>query len=160
MAADPSFAPLPAGVRRRVAATVVSFRWARRPTGSPTAALRGLALRALARLGVAAGEVGVLICDDAAIRALNRDFRRKDAPTDVLSFPGGEAEPGHARYLGDVAISLETAQRQATAARVSLQRELERLLLHALIHLMGYDHETDRGEMEALERRLRKELLG
>jgi probable rRNA maturation factor len=119
-----------------------------------------LALATLARLGVTAGEVGVLVCDDATIRALNRDFRHQDKATDVLSFVGGTAEPGGAPYLGDVAISLEAAFRQALAAGVSVERELETLLLHALIHLMGYDHETDRGEMAALERRLRGELLG
>jgi len=108
---------------------------------------------------VAAGEVGVLVCDDAAIRELNRDYRHKDAATDVLSFAGGAAEPGEAPYLGDVAISLETAVRQAAAAGVPVERELETLLLHALLHLMGYDHETDQGEMEALEKRLRGELL-
>lgn len=141
-------------------AIVVRFRWERHPGGHPTARLRRLALAALSRLGVAAGEVGVLVCDDATMRALNRDFRHKDKATDVLSFAGGAAEPGGAPYLGDVAISLETAVRQALAAGVSIERELETLLLHALIHLMGYDHATDRGEMAALERRLRGELLG
>lgn len=62
-------------------------------------------------------------------------------------------------YLGDVAISLETAARQAAERGVPVARELETLLLHALVHLCGYDHETDHGEMEALERRLRRELL-
>ena len=140
-------------------AIVVEFRWVRHPGGDATAGLRRLAVKALWRLGVRSGEVGVLICDDPTIRALNRDFRHKDAATDVLSFPGGEAEPGAAPYLGDVAISLETAGRQAAAAGVPVCRELETLLLHALLHLIGYDHETDQGEMEALETRLREELL-
>ena len=137
---------------------LVGFRWARHPGGRPTAVLRQLAIRALERLGVSAGELGVLVCGDEAIQALNRDFRHKDEATDVLSFVGGATEPDEVPYLGDVAISLETARRQAEAAGVPLLRELETLLLHALIHLMGYDHETDRGEMRALEAHLRGEL--
>jgi probable rRNA maturation factor len=137
----------------------VSFRWHRRPGGRVTAQLRDLACRALAALGVAAGEVGVLVSDDATIQALNRSYRAKDRPTDVLSFPGGETEPGAPPYLGDVAISLDTAQVQAAGAGHPLVRELEILLLHALIHLKGYDHETDSGEMARLERRLRRDLL-
>jgi probable rRNA maturation factor len=124
-----------------------------------TARLRRLAVAALGRLGVEAGEVGVLVCDDVTIRTLNRDFRHKDAATDVLSFAGGESEPGSPSYLGDIAISLETARRQAAAAGLTPERELETLLLHALIHLMGYDHENDQGEMTALEKKLRGELL-
>ena len=140
-------------------AIVVSFRWQRHPGGRPTARLRELARLALTRLSVARAEIGVLICDDASIQALNRLYRKLDKPTDVLSFEGSEAEPGALPYLGDVAISLETATRQAAQAGHTLERELETLLLHAVIHLCGHDHETDRGEMEKLERRLRSELL-
>jgi probable rRNA maturation factor len=138
----------------------ISFTWQRRPAGRPTARLRELACRALTALGIGAGEVGVLVCDDASMQALSRSYRGKDRPTDVLSFPGGDSEPGGAPHLGDVAISLETAARQAEAAGHTLQRELETLLLHALIHLAGHDHETDHGEMARLERRLREDLLG
>ncbi len=138
---------------------VITFRWQRHPGGRPTAALRELAKQALLRLGVTAGEVGVLVCDDATIHALNRSYRKQDKPTDVLSFDGDAAEPGALPYLGDVAISLQTAGRQAAEAGHPLLRELEILLLHAVIHLCGHDHETDRGEMHALERRLRAELL-
>ena len=145
---------MPAEARLRL-----TFRWDVHPGGRPTAPLRRVGLAALRRLGHRAAEVGVLVCDDATIRALNRDYRRKDAATDVLSFAAGEAEPGGVPYLGDVAISLDTARRQADAAGAPLPRELQTLLLHALLHLMGYDHETDQGEMEALEARLRGELL-
>jgi probable rRNA maturation factor len=137
----------------------VEFTWQRHPGGKPTGALRRLAIRVLGRLGVSGGEIGVLVCDDEMIRTLNRDFRHKDAATDVLSFEGGAAEPEGVPYLGDVAISLDTARRQADEAGVPLLRELETLLLHALIHLKGYDHETDQGEMGALEGRLRGELF-
>lgn len=102
----------------------------------------------------------MLVCDDATIRTLNRRFRHKDAATDVLSFPDGTALPDGGLYLGDVAISLDTAGRQAAERGVPLVRELELLLLHAVIHLAGYDHESDAGEMERLEKALRRELLG
>jgi probable rRNA maturation factor len=138
----------------------ISFTWQRRPAGRPTARLRELACRALTALGISAGEVGVLVCDDARMQELNRSYRGKDKPTDVLSFPGGDCEPDGVPHIGDVAISLETAARQAESAGHTLQRELETLLLHALIHLAGHDHETDRGEMARLERRFREDLLG
>lgn len=101
----------------------------------------------------------MLVCDDATIRSLNRRFRNKDAPTDVLSFPADFASPEGPLYLGDVAISLETARRQAAARGVPVEKELQVLLLHALVHLAGHDHETDDGQMEALEAALRRELL-
>jgi probable rRNA maturation factor len=138
---------------------IISFRWQRHPGGHPTGELRQLALTALGRLGVASAEVGVLICDDATIQALNRTYRKLDQPTDVLSFEGSAAEPGGPPYLGDIAISLETAERQAAQAGHPLLRELEILLLHAVIHLCGHDHETDSGEMSRLEHKLRRELL-
>jgi probable rRNA maturation factor len=137
----------------------VAFRWQRHPGGRPTRRLRELATAALRALGVGPAEVGVLVGDDTTIRMLNRHFRGKDAPTDVLSFPAGFAQPDGLPYLGDVAISLETASRQASEMGVPLERELCTLLLHALVHLCGYDHESDAGEMEALEARLREELL-
>jgi probable rRNA maturation factor len=143
----------------RSGALRVAFSWRMHPGGRPTAALRRLAERALARLGLTTAEVGVLVCDDATIRGLNRRYRHKDTPTDVLSFEDGFAQPDGVPYLGDVAISLETARRQADEADVPLVRELELLLLHALVHLKGYDHESDEGEMTALEAELRRELL-
>jgi probable rRNA maturation factor len=143
-----------------VARARVTFRWQLRAPGRRTTALRRLAVAALERLGAGPVEVGVLVCDDATIRTLNRHFRAKDAPTDVLSFPAGFAQPDGPVYLGDVAISLETARRQADQAGVDLDRELETLLVHALVHLCGFDHETDGGEMAALEARLRSELIG
>jgi len=142
-----------------VAESRVTFNWQRRPGGRLTEGLRAVAEAAMGRLGAAPAGVGVLVCDDATIRSLNRHFRHKDAPTDVLSFQGGFSEPGGVPYLGDVAISLETARRQAAEAGVPVERELQLLLLHAIIHLCGFDHETDGGEMAALEGKLRGELL-
>ncbi|HPC82292.1 MAG TPA: rRNA maturation RNase YbeY [Thermoanaerobaculaceae bacterium] len=137
----------------------ITFEWQRRVPGRATAPLRALALAALRQLGKDGVEVGVLVTDDATVRTLNRRWRGKDRPTDVLSFPCGDRLPEGRVYLGDVAISLETAARQAAERGIPLVLELEMLLLHALVHLCGYDHETDHGEMEALERHLRQELL-
>jgi probable rRNA maturation factor len=98
--------------------------------------LRPCALRLLAAAGHEGDILSVLLTDDAEMRTLNRRFRGKDAPTDVLSFPLGE--PGH---LGDVAISLETAARQAAALGHPLATEVAILLAHGILHLCGYEHE-------------------
>jgi probable rRNA maturation factor len=90
------------------------------------------------------------------MRALNRRYRGKDRTTDVLSFPAGPAAAGG--FLGDLVISAPEARRQARRADVALRATMEKLLLHGLLHLLGYDHETDRGEMDALEARLRRRL--
>ncbi len=100
-----------------------------------------------------AGEVSVLLTSDREIRRLNRTFRRKDAATDVLSFPAPDFS---GNLSGDLAISLDTASRQAKQFRHSLQVELKILLLHGLLHLAGFDHESDAGEMAAQEDRLRR----
>jgi probable rRNA maturation factor len=106
--------------------------------------------------------------DDRAIRRLNRVFGGHDRPTDVLSFPwrNGSKRSGGDRacerelgaYLGDIVISAESARRNARAERQPTGREILRLILHGALHLLGYDHETDSGEMSALERRLRARL--
>ena len=102
------------------------------------------------------GDVDVLLADDATFRRLNKTFRGKNKATDVLSFPApAEITQTHA---GDLAISLETAGRQAAAYGHSLRDEVRILLLHGLLHLSGLDHETDRGEMAAREAELRREL--
>jgi probable rRNA maturation factor len=102
------------------------------------------------------GEVEVLLADDSTLRRLNRSFRGKNKPTDVLSFPTA-AEIAHA-HAGDLAISLETAARQAAAYGHTLRDEVRILLLHGLLHLAGEDHETDDGEMAIREAALRREL--
>ena len=99
----------------------------------------------------ARGAVTVAIVPDSQVRALNRRYRRKDAPTDVLSFPAGE--PGH---LGDVVIGYGVARRQAAEAGHPMATELRVLALHGLLHLLGYDHEEDQGQMSRIERRLRR----
>jgi probable rRNA maturation factor len=101
---------------------------------------------------------------DPVMRRLNRDYRGKDAPTDVLSFGAGEAAasppPGEPCHLGDVVISTDTALRQAGEGGRSLEREVSELVIHGVLHLCGYDHETDDGQMDRLELRLRRRLLG
>ena len=92
------------------------------------------------------------VVPDARIRQLNFQYRGKNTPTDVLSFPA--EEPG---YLGDVVIALGVARRQASAAGHALATEFRVLALHGLLHLLGYDHERDTGQMRRLERRLRRE---
>jgi probable rRNA maturation factor len=99
----------------------------------------------------ARGELTVALVSDARVRALNRKYRRKDAVTDVLSFPAGE--PG---LLGDVVIAAGVARRQARSAGHSFGTEVRVLALHGLLHLLGYDHERDDGRMARLERRLRR----
>jgi probable rRNA maturation factor len=102
------------------------------------------------------GAVDVLLTGDAALRQLNKNFRGKNKPTDVLSFP---TPPEIARqHAGDLAISLETAARQADTYGHALRDEVRILLLHGLLHLSGEDHETDNGEMAARESKLRREL--
>jgi probable rRNA maturation factor len=98
----------------------------------------------------ARGAITVAIVPDARVRALNRQYRKKDQPTDVLSFPADERP-----FLGDVVIAAGVARRQADEAGHSLQTELRILALHGLLHLLGYDHERDNGRMARLERRLR-----
>lgn len=102
------------------------------------------------------GEVDILFSTDAELKRLNRDFRGKNKPTDVLSFPShAEIAAAHA---GDLAISLETAGRQAQAFGHALTDELRILILHGLLHLNGMDHEADEGQMAAREAELRREL--
>jgi len=97
------------------------------------------------------GDFSIVLVSDRAIRRYNREYGGQDKPTDVLSFRG---DPG---YLGDILISAETARRQSARSKsLTFETNLERLALHGLLHLMGYDHETDDGEMRALEARLRR----
>ncbi|MBI5789483.1 MAG: rRNA maturation RNase YbeY [Candidatus Schekmanbacteria bacterium] len=113
----------------------------------------------LKHLGKTDVEVSVLLADDAYIRKLNLQYRQKDAPTDVLSFPQQEGMTPDAingGLLGDIVVSIPTAGRQADAAGHPLERELIILLIHGLLHLLGYDHIKDHeaAVMEAKEREL------
>jgi probable rRNA maturation factor len=116
--------------------------------------LRRVLAAAAAALGVT-GELALVLAGDRLVRRLNRDYRHKDRPTDVLSFPGDGAEGG----LGDIVISVETAERNARGLGRTLPQELDVLALHGFLHVLGHDHETDGGKMQRLERRLRRQLL-
>ena len=111
---------------------------------------------------VPAGGAGVTVAfvSDRAMRELNRRWRGKAGTTDVLSFPSGqeEFEKGEGASLGDVVISAEQAARQAGEHGLDFEGEVAQLILHGLLHLCGYDHETDSGEMNALELTLRRRL--
>lgn len=113
-------------------------------------------------LPASAGTVSLAVrfASDREMRRVNRSYRAKDKTTDVLSFPGGARRKQEALHLGDLLISVPTARRQAEARGHSAEREIKVLLLHGLLHCLGYDHETDQGEMERLERRLRRTWIG
>jgi rRNA maturation RNase YbeY len=111
----------------------------------------------LAQVAPEADSLAVRFTSDHEMHRLNLAYRGKDRTTDVLSFPGGATAEGH--HLGDVVISVPTARRQAAARGQALDHELRTLLLHGVLHCLGYDHETDDGTMERLERRLRRRFV-
>jgi len=114
---------------------------------------RALLLALMKRLNVPPRSVTAVFGDDALLRGLNRRFRGRDRPTDVLSFPAGDGN-----HYGDIAISVDRTREQARRSRRSAAREARILLIHGFLHLLGYDHETDDGEMNVLERLLRREF--
>jgi probable rRNA maturation factor len=146
-----------------------AVRVAQRPLGQFLA-------RVQRELGITEADVTICLVSDAEIARMNQVFRKKKGPTDVLSFPAIErSKPAplrrkrrpqaterrreRTRYsLGDVAISPSTARRNAKKLRRTLPSELQILILHGVMHLLGYDHETDRGEMDRVEERLRRKL--
>jgi probable rRNA maturation factor len=113
-------------------------------------------VRAKEALGLA-GDFSVLLTGDEQLRAMNLQFRGLDKPTDVLSFPA-LPEAANCGQGGDLAISLETAAVQAAGHGHTLQTEVKVLILHGLLHLAGYDHEGDRGQMRRRESLLRKQF--
>ncbi len=118
----------------------------------------------LDRIGRDKNSLTITFIRDRAMRKLNRDYRGIDKPTDVLSFAYHEAEDdfvaeSETHNLGDVVISVETADRYRKEPGLTFEREIECLIIHGALHLAGYDHETDNGEMNRLEKKLRKELL-
>lgn len=109
--------------------------------------------KALDAIGKPGSIATIAFVSDRRIQDLNRRFRNVDKPTDVLSFPADEGT-----NLGDIAISVETAAAQAKENGLAFDTEIAQLILHGLLHLSGYNHETDNGEMNRLELRLRKKL--
>jgi probable rRNA maturation factor len=139
-----------------------AVRLARRP-------LESFLRRAQEAVGFQGAGVTVCLVSDAEIARLNETFRKKKGPTDVLSFPAvarsrpvliRRGAPAHetGEYLGDIALSPATARRYARKNGRNLSNELRVLILHGVLHLLGYDHETDRGEMDRVEVKLRKRL--
>lgn len=110
------------------------------------------ARRVLRAVDVEPGELSIAFVNDATMRELNRKFRRKNKTTDVLTFPGD------APLLGEIVISLDQARRQAAGEKHSLATEVRYLILHGILHALGYDHETDHGEMNALEVNVRAKV--
>jgi probable rRNA maturation factor len=104
--------------------------------------------------------VTIAFVSDGTMRQLNKSWRGKRSTTDVLSFPAEQNrfERDESATLGDIAISVERAAKQARENKLKLETEISQLILHGLLHLCGYDHETDNGEMNRLELRLRRRL--
>lgn len=116
--------------------------------------------RALGEIGAGGEGATIVFVSDRAMRDLNRRFRGRNTATDVLSFPTERAafEGVEEMNLGDVLISVERAEAQSAEHRLAFDEEVSQLILHGLLHLCGYDHETDNGEMNRLELRLRRRL--
>jgi probable rRNA maturation factor len=128
----------------------------------PHSRLRLFAHRLKERLRLGDAEFSILLTNNRRIHLLNRQFRRIDKATDVLSFPSRSSSDNPAvdeGYLGDIVISVETAQQQALACGHTLEAELQILMIHGLLHLLGYDHERDGGQMRRKELVLRRELV-
>lgn len=126
-----------------------------RKTRIDTKAWESFAEKAADAIGKSGSAATIAFVSDKAIRQLNRQFRNLDKATDVLSFPADDTDKLN---LGDIAISVETAARQAKENGLTFDEEVAQLILHGLLHLSGYDHETDNGEMNRLEVRIRKKL--
>jgi probable rRNA maturation factor len=131
--------------------------------------LKEFLLKMRKEIGLGAECVAVRLIGDPEMARLNETYRQKKGPTDVLSFPAAaeSAKPGtlmqqvrrtRGEFLGDIAISPKVARRNAKSLGRQLPEELKVLILHGVLHLLGYDHETDRGEMERIEMRLRRKL--
>lgn len=119
--------------------------------------LQAFAARLARMLRLGKESFAVALVDDRAIARLNRRYRRRAKPTDVLSFPASNGRRT-GTYRGDIAISVETARRQARRYGHGMEEEIKLLTLHGVLHLLGYDHETDQGQMNRRERLLRRRL--
>jgi probable rRNA maturation factor len=144
----------------QIEVTVRSARWRKRPTAKTI--VKKAVLAAARAVSTRPIELAIVLSDDSAIRALNRNWRGKNAPTNVLSFPA--TAPGKARpaspYVGDIVIAYQTTAREAVAEGKPFNHHLTHLAIHGFLHLLGYDHENDRDaqKMERLERKILKRL--
>jgi probable rRNA maturation factor len=146
----------PGTARRRPAAVAIdvvvqSKRWQAVPGAART--LRAAIAAAAATVSTPRGELAIVLTDDSAIRRLNRRWRGKDAPTNVLSFPGPAVPVGAPALLGDIVIAYQTVAREALAEGKPFMHHLTHLAVHGFLHLIGYDHaaEKEAQAMEALE---------
>lgn len=123
------------------------------PDDSALNALTEKAVAALGDLVKSSDHITYVFSNDAQVQVLNRDFRHKDKPTNVLSFPDGDVEPEGHRHLGDVVIALETVRREALDEAKTFDNHLIHLMIHGTLHLLGFDHMNDAEaqEMENLE---------
>jgi probable rRNA maturation factor len=151
---------------------VASDLWRGRRTAK--AVVKKAVLAAAEAISTPSAELAIVLSDDSAIRALNRDWRGKNAPTNVLSFPAAPNEPARpaaprrggrkfhksSPYIGDIIIAYQTTAREAVAEGKPFNHHLAHLAIHGFLHLLGYDHENDRDaeEMENLERRILERL--
>lgn len=131
----------------------VSVRCSARRIPLRQAGVERLGQRILIEAGAADAHLSLLFAGDRLMRRLNRRYRRKEATTDVLAFSLREAPGPHSCLLGDVVISLPQAARQARTHGLSLNRELAQLLIHGILHLLGYDHERGPGEARRMRRK-------
>lgn len=138
-----------------------------RPAKDPglrSTTLRALAVAALRLLERPRASLSIVLADDALLRTLNRDYRDADKSTDVLSFsfisPAAVPDPAARVFLGEIYLSVETARRQARAARRPYHREIAHLTIHGILHLLGHDHAkaAERRRMRAAERSLMRRL--
>lgn len=130
-----------------------------RPPGVSAVRLRKLVQGVLALApGGRGGRVTVRFASDRTVRRYNHRYRGIDRPTDILSFPSGDPVPG-SPHMGDLLLSRDRVRLQARRAGIAQSREVDELVVHGVLHLLGYDHESDDGEMNALELRLRARLL-
>lgn len=135
---------------------VGSTRWRRQPRAKTV--VKTAILAAAKAVSTSRAELAIVLSDDSAIRALNRKWRGQNAPTNVLSFPFPAPAPGKKRlaspYIGDIVIAYQTTAREAAAEGKPFNHHLAHLAIHGFLHLLGYDHETDRDarEMERVER--------
>jgi len=130
-----------------------------RPTIS-AGALEGIAGIAVGQAGGTADSASIVFVDDARMIDHHSLYKGIERPTDVLAFPAGDPDPSGELDLGDVVICTDQAARQAAGQGIGYIEELHVLALHGFLHLLGYDHERDSGEMRALELELRPRILG
>jgi probable rRNA maturation factor len=131
----------------------------RSPLAVPGRVVRSIIRDVLRDRKVLGAGLSVLFTDNRGIVEYNRKYRGVDRPTDVLAFPLEGGGQGEAPYLGDIVISAEQAIFQAETRRHAPEKELGILIIHGVLHLLGYDHEEDEGEMRRTERKLRRKIL-